>query len=62
MKKIFLIGIVVLCIIILITLYHDEQEYMTKWGMIPQAVASSIAGSIVGAGFLMIMFGDCNTV
>jgi hypothetical protein len=58
MKKIFLIGIVIICIIFLIKLYHDEHEYITRWKVVPQAVAGSVVSSVVGAGILMIVFGD----
>jgi hypothetical protein len=59
MKKILLAIIVILCIILLLHIYNDDGEYVTGWGVVPQTVASSVSGSMVGAGILMIFFGDC---
>lgn len=61
MKKILLIGTVVLCIILIISLHHDESEYVTRFEIVPQTVAESVSGSIIGAGILMIFFSDCNS-
>ena len=60
MKKILMIGTVVVCIIFLIKLHHDEEEYVTRLEIVPQTVAAQIYGSIIGAGILMIFFSDCN--
>jgi hypothetical protein len=60
MKKILLAIIVLVCIILLLKLYREEKEYITTLGVMPQAVVSSVSGSIVGAGILMILFSDCN--
>lgn len=60
MKKILLIGIVAVLVIFLIKLHHDEEEYVTRFEIVPQNVAASISGSIIGAGILMIFFSNCN--
>lgn len=61
MKKLLLIGTVVACVIFLIKLHHEEEEYVTIFGIVPQKVAASISGSIIGSGILMIFFSDCNS-
>lgn len=61
MKKLILFGIVVSCIILIIKLHHDEEEYVTRLEIIPQNVAASISGSIIGAGVLMIFFSECKS-
>ena len=59
MKKLYLFGTVILCIILIIYLYHDTDEYITTYEIIPQAVATSVLGSVIGASFLILLFGDC---
>jgi hypothetical protein len=55
-----MLGVVVTCVIFIIKLHHDEEKYVTQFGVVPQASAEAILGSIIGAGILMIFFPDCN--
>jgi hypothetical protein len=61
MKKLLLVGVVVACVIFIIKLHNDEDEYVTRFDIISQSAAAAISGSMVGSSILMIFFSDCNS-